>query len=1257
MAPIKLTPSREHLSQEYLLVQAWKKAHDYIRSHNWYSDVLELDLTNADLENRIHAIVDELNSGNGLHSDPLRLVLAPKSQAWDVKNKEWVPEQGPSSVEERLRPLAHLSVRDQIVSTAFMILFADVIETLQGDPRMTSLKAREKKMVSYGHRLLCDVEDQVLHYRWGSSVVYRQYFQDYQAFVSRPQEVVVATFGESKDWAVIYADLSQFYDRVRPEALCSKIERIFDIVRDDGLLQMFRTFFNWSWHSADQEEVNNYAKKTKPYPIEGFDQVALPQGLVASGFFANAYMIDFDSAVCREFDKWQADNSWQLIDYCRYVDDMRIVVRLSETMQGLKHSEISEQVCNKFNEWLATNSSGLLLNREKCSAVLGRESAAGSIRVSESMKRINHNTSGAMDLFTGEETIDLIEGLFFSRLEEPIIFEDKFQDTFFAAKPDVRDETVARFSANRFRRTYRAIRPMCEDSSASAGGTLSPTITKDVLDNKAIHFCRRLIERWVRDPSNMRLLRVAVDIFPDEKALELVLELLKQFVDGNAKRKAPRRVAWYCAAEILKAGATETGLVTDVDCLPSGVDLSKYQQKLKDFALLIIDRRNAYPWYLEQQAYLFLACSGHYVNRRIHPGTSNYLKDYLRLHHALAGRSDNLRREDVVPFSLLEKNIKGHDSAARTFLTRFREEKTPTQRKLLIRIFQEDATLAEAIQHEMTEEEQEAWSYLYQAHGILSTGGFPATKETVPTSDTSYSLLAVARSDINPFQQEYAALHFAVALLKCLDSLRGLLFPTRIKIHAKNWQALFSDRFPIEGDNISIEFDNQQEDDVRYALPTWVSEESSWKYQLGQILRVLLTGIPDFTAPVQRPKRKRSLVLYLSYRSSWLRRRYGLFNGRNAFGPPSMPISSWFGSLLARLLEWPGFPRSNYDFELKEDFDKADILHLLSERIKQLEGYYGKSSRTPMLPVKTPKALTRSSITGGDDSQQNLNIFRVGVVQTVIPRTSDFTAADPELNSPPVRRYHRRHLSAVLGGVHRMLQVRETHKTNGSGIELLVFPELSIHLLDLKSHIEPFVLQHRCIVFAGMVFHRPRPGDIRLINSGYWIIPVRSPFGGYRIEYVEQGKWNLTNEEKGLGISPFRPAQWILDFVNPSNSEALWSISGSICYDSTDLLLAADLRDLTQMFVVPALNKDVGTFDNMVAALHYHMFQHVIVANSGQYGGSTGQAPFEQRHERTIFHTHGNEQVTLSFFDVDFNTYRGNGERLKTPPAGLRRTL
>ena len=139
-------------------------------------------------------------------------------------------------------------------------------------------------MVSYGHRLFCDIEDAQLRFRWGNAVVYRQYFQDYQAFVSRPQDVVDAVFGEQTDWAVVYADLSQFYDRVRPEALANKIEAILSANADPNFLAHFRSFFRWGWHSSDGIKALQYAEKAKP-EIQSFDEVAIPFGASCKRFF------------------------------------------------------------------------------------------------------------------------------------------------------------------------------------------------------------------------------------------------------------------------------------------------------------------------------------------------------------------------------------------------------------------------------------------------------------------------------------------------------------------------------------------------------------------------------------------------------------------------------------------------------------------------------------------------------------------------------------------------------------------------------------------------------------------------------------------------------------------------------------------------------------------------------------------------------------------------------------------------------------
>lgn len=1245
MPSIKLSPRSELLSQEHVLVQAWKKAHDYIRRHNWYADVLELDLTNARLQERLQTVSGELQSDNPLRSERLRLVLAPKSLPWDVEKGRWAPVDGPKAAQAKLRPLAHVGVRDQIIATAFMLVLADTVETRQGDPRGSVAELRRRKMMSYGHRLLCDEEDGRLVYRWGNAITYRQYFEDYQAFVARPQQVVNTEMAESTQWAIVYADLSQFYDRVRPDALFQKLASHLGPSADVSLLNKFRTFFDWKWHQDDQADIQKYSRSVKP-AIEQFDRVALPQGLVVSGFFSNVFLLDFDEAIWRGLNEWHDGDAWQMVDYCRYVDDMRFVVRLGAGLAGASEKDISSRVCRYLGRLLADHAGGLILNPDKCQVILGREAAAGSIPVSVTMKRINQNASGVIDLMVGEETIDLIEGLFNLREEPALDFEDRFRDTFLAAKPDIRDETVARFAANRFRRTFRSLRPLCPDAPEKSDESLLPAISHKSLDNKAIHFCRRLIERWVRDPANMRLLRVALDVYPDEKALALLLHVLTQYVKVGGKRAAPRRVACYCAAELLKAGATETGLVSDADCLPAGIDLSSYQRMLGEFAEQIVAGGAAFPWYLQQQALLFLACTRQYVYRQRTGFTNAHLRDYVRLHRVLAGKTAGIRKEDLVPFVLLQEQFQDAGAAAKSFLAIFRKLDTPSQRSALLRILQENARLADAIRTAMTLEERVTWNHLYHAHGAIIADEFPRAVEKLPSEPKAYPLLSVATSPINPFQQEYAVLHFALALLDKLAGHGTTLFPARIKIHSRDWRSLWSDQFPIEPGTVTVEMEGGTEDDVRFRIPPWVLPQEAWKYRLGQILRVLLTGQGDFTATAQAPRKVSSLSRYTPYRSSWLRRCYGLFNGRNAFGPPWLPISTWLGSLLSRLLEWPGFSRVDREFSLADDFDAPALGLLIRSRIVELENRYGKASRTPLLPLRTPKAFGRRRIV-----PDNLFKMRIGVVQTVIPRLNTLRA-DPELSNPATRTWHRRHLAAVLGGVHRMLQVRETH-CEESGIDLLVLPELSVHRADVRTHLVPFALQHHCMVFAGIVFQPVLPGSPRLVNIAQWIIPVRDSRGGLHPEYVEQGKCHLTAVERELDILSFRPNQWLLDFVHPITGERLWTMSGAVCYDSTDLCLAADLRDQSDMFIVPALNFDIGTFDNMASALHYHMYQHMIVANTGEYGGSTGQAPFDDRHRRVIFHTHGNEQSLVSFFEVDLSTYRG-GEALKEPPAGYR---
>ena len=95
----------------------------------------------------------------------------------------------------------------------------------------------------------------------------------------------------------------------------------------------------------------------------------------------------------------------------------------------------------------------------------------------------------------------------------------------------------------------------------------------------------------------------------------------------------------------------------------------------------------------------------------------------------------------------------------------------------------------------------------------------------------------------------------------------------------------------------------------------------------------------------------------------------------------------------------------------------------------------------------------------------------------------------------------------------------------------------------------------------------------------------------------------------------------------------MW-LTASVCYDATDLSMAADLRNQSDVFAILALNKDVKTFDQMALALNYDMFQLVIVANNGQYGGSNAYWPSNDVVKRQIFHLHGQSQATVAFLEI-----------------------
>ena len=1248
MTPDVLEPRLDLLQQEYVLVQAWKKTASYIRYHNWFFDTLELDRTAINLPTFITEISECLKFPDQWENDALRIVLAPKSQRWRVSptSGAWEPKEG-GAVTARLRPLAHVSLKDQVVATALMLCLANRIETKQGDPS-TSVQdaASRKQVISYGNRLFCVAHGNELRHRWGSVKLYRAYYQDYRTFLSRPETVAAsADPGSNSGVFLVHLDLRQFYDRVRPSLLK---KALYGTQHDQDDLHFFEfaaRMLNWGWHSRDTREVAIY---TEQADLEDFSRVALPQGLVAAGFFANITLLAFDSRLRSTIGE-EIGSGIRLDDACRYVDDLRLVVTADQYGEG-ELDQVKSVVFNWLQKLLQNEASGLELAKEKTRIAKVGGSERPLVRQSIKMNRIQSAVSGGFDAIGGEEILDSIQGLM--RSQQALSDQPDESNWRFLPFPDVQDETVARFAAARFRTTFRSIRPLlqaptnltgnAEVNQVTASGRPRPVRNRHELDEDVRAFALGLIARWVEDPCNVRLLRIGLDLWPDAEILRAVLDLLRPFTEKGGRRKAPRRVAWYCLSEILRAGATETGLVEDDECLPAAVDLASYRAALCEEAARLVPLPPAtIPWYLRQQALLFLAAYNPDAAPVVRTGSSAETKHYREMIRFLCGKGAQLRSVEFATFAILSRRSFS-DKNKSAELTR--QALTPARKRA---IAERDPSFAlELI-------ETESSKSLFSTHDLPARVREDLSLE-IDTNGDDWQCLSEIVMQGRPtgsLRNELGLLRFAGSFLKKLPAVSKkveVITPgqVRLKLRAKTGIA--------DIEELTILAGRAAPTGSIYKPPDWCIETERWRFQLGFLLRFILAGYPDFTRIVRPTHWKESVAVYRAGESHWYQRLYGLFNGQFAFGDDWLPITDWAEQFLSALLHWPGC-RIPDGFGWVEH-GIQETLPKISERISMLERRMGSSTGTLLLPMvaKRPTAATA------------VRPLRACIVQTAIPRAEDFHVDDLMLSEPAIRRRHRNHLSAALAAVERMLSLRKTHNGSESHLDWLILPELAVHPKDARTHLIPFARTNRTIVLAGLSYEK-LPFRQTLINSALWIIPEWSKTYGLQMQVRRQGKFHLAPDELKFNVDftrmeGFRPCQWLVGYPwsNDNSDRPMW-LTASVCYDATDLGMATDLRSESDVFAIPALNKDVKTFDQMALALHYHMFQLVVVANNGQYGGSNAYWPSKEAAKRQIFHLHGQPQATVAFLEIENiaeflkrrDDQRHGNSPWKYPPAGL----
>lgn len=1228
-------PDLDVLQEEYLLVAAWKKTAAFIRAHNWFADTLAIDRASVELPQFLRKLAGRLSDPDSFETHPLRLVPAPKSHPWIFTNTatggKWEPEAHPEGARPRIRPLAHVDLGDQVAATAILLCLADRVETEQGHPVGSPADANHRgRVLSYGNRLLCDEDGRDLRHRWGSRVLYRGYFQDYRTFLARPIAAAEAESPNGSKIVIVQSDLRNFYDRVRPSLLARKI-RSLRREGDSGIFfDLAERILNWQWDPLDEASADAYAEREN---ITDFRNVALPQGLVAAGFFANVVLLGFDHRL-RQAISEEIFPRARLVDAARYVDDLRIVIKLDP-------ERVPADVTDSTTKWIRsmlTGDPGLEVSEGKTVVTeVGSRSERLIVRQSHRMSRIQKSVSGGFDVAGGEAILEAVRGLIQAQQRHPHQPADG-QGWPLSPAADVPDATVARFAAGRFRRVYRWLRPLLEDPGAysvSAVGAkgevpaltgIAPERARAELDSDAEVFAAGLIQKWVEDPSNIRLLRIAFDIWPSASAARQVLNLLVPHI-RNESGCEQSQIAQYCLAEMLRAGATETGLVNDKEVLSQ--DITEYRSALQEASEQMAGLGDvSVPWYLRQQALLFLA-----ANNATHIGP--FPADHeVALHAALlrflSDPESATSAVDFATFSVLARRSFAPAAASERLLPHL-------NRPRLTKIAEADPALAiELVGHDPK------LAGLLPEHVRRDL----CLIRTLPGDSVSLAEL-VLKGD-NPFRDELALLQFAVKALGILrKGQSGTVAPVDLEVTLH-----CSQPWEVREGNFDLKLHHRRRlQSSIYSPPAWCPDDQRWRLQLGYLLRFILTGAADFTAIVQPPHWKE--LLGNTYRPApmpWRMRRYGFFNAHEAFGDRWLPITEWTTSLLLDLLAWPGVRTPSHPW-IQDGI--AHTLAAIRERIEEIVNTQGPGRSELLIEtsVDSPVPMTRP------------RPLRAAVVQLVLPK-NPFRPGHESLDLP-ARRKLRKHLAAALEAVRQSLRLRRTHGSGNGELDLLILPELSVHTDDLII-LKEFARANGTIILAGLVYHEGRVGDGRpFVNSAVWLLPERTGSevnAGRGVRIIEQGKHNLAAEEKGLNVRSFRTSQWLIGYQwspNPQNSR-LW-LTASVCYDATDLALAADIRGRSDVYLIPANNKDVGTFDKMASALHYHMFQMVIVANNGRFGGSSAYAPYSGGHfKRQVFHLHGQPQAAIGFVEIDEirkyldrtnHTKRNN--QFKHPPAGL----
>lgn len=1313
----KLALKDEYLTDPLLLALAWKKAHEFIRTTSWYADNFELDVSSIDLPNRCDDWARDIQGE--LEFTPLELVPAPKSYPWTFVRLDdplraakyrvtWQPEnvvlktgdpyeqqmdenQGPL----KLRPLAHIGIREQTITTLVMMCLANDVETKQGDPSTDYEEVHDKGVASYGNRLYCRYENGNAEHSYGATTIYSKYFTDYRKFLERPYYFAKKELQEKSEEEEVYLlelDLSQFFDCIDRGKLVEGIEVLIsrhghleehERLAIDNILSAFK---DWDWSpSAKQQYAKVCFSENIPAAPPG-----LPQGLVASGFLANIYMADFDDQMKKLVGQpLRKGGDIRLADYSRYVDDMRLVLvgpsrdhleeqPKEEDSQAQSHLDIVKSALLDRVEPLLNNLN-LKANNKKTKIEIFRGKSVG---ISRTLEDIQTSVSGPVSYEDAEIHLGQLESLLVlsdSTASDQADGSGRFNRLAAIEKDmfDVREDTLKRFAANKISRLLNSIRHFTSREHDDNGHPIPGNW--DYLQER---LARRFIACWSRDPALTLLLKKGLELFPSTRLLEPVLDQLRYLIDlpgtnyfGIPAEQATRQAAVgrYCLAEVFRHAATVIHR-RDIQAIPAHADVDDFFELLQSYAIDIISPKvdptkpdsseknsaSASLPKLDPDSFDFLGTQARFLllvrlDTTLETNSGCWFHDFV-FKLAKGFRQITIPKEavarDISAGILIARQLVDDPKPLLRATSSLLETRQKASRILELVAIQDAALFRSLVLHARAL--RYAWLDSADVEHLIEKlyiGIRPSAKPLAEITSATSLYKLILRPD-NPFGNKMMALKLIGALLEekthfAKAGRKDVIDLAQTKVQFSSFSV--PPAFDAFDADLSVRPKFQSSLSVAAEHLQSEHNETFTLQRIALCLRAVLAGSGD---PTGFGLSLTPRAGYRGLKTTQFKRQIGLLTTPESLAGEAAQFSGWLTTLLSKLLKWPGIRVNDQGYAWPSELTIENVSGLVEERLNKLKSYYCQQSRMPGLP---------ELVSPNWDPRKTSLI--VAMVQTKMPQTADFFEHGLFLDTPNYRERHRRHLARVAKLVTDHIKAQHLKKpTNGEreqDIDLIVLPELAIHEDDVDILIHLSQKTHAIIV-AGLGF-MDQPGVRGPNNCAIWVVP-RKHNGNRNEIHRLQGKHYMTSAEKQINIQPWRPYQLMLELAHPAFPKAPnFTLTAAICFDSTDIALSADLRDKTHALLIPALNRDVNTFDSMVEALHYHMYQHVVLVNTGEYGGSYAMAPYNERHDRLIAHSSGNDQVTINTFKMNMFDFRRDGVgagmqsgiKQKAAPAGI----